>query len=211
MDESCNIGAPDFSPEGTICANEGEDDEAYCSYRIGTNTCAFCPEYAVECNSDIDCESSDQWCSEIDSSKFCKNYVGEGESCEAFGLMEDYEMCNPDTHHCYRPEACFYSDIPGTCVPKLFTLREGDCCRPNGVLSCPSNNCTTSIIDGEAYRLCGSGTYAPTPEPTTGSFFANDPYSGDDGNSESGCLLILTSLFSVEYMPAVRRIFGWGN
>ena len=34
----CNSG----KPEGDICANNGEYNEAYCSYDIGSNACAYC-------------------------------------------------------------------------------------------------------------------------------------------------------------------------
>lgn len=33
---------PGTDDEGGVCANEGADDEAYCSYGVGAKTCAYC-------------------------------------------------------------------------------------------------------------------------------------------------------------------------
>merc|ERR1719295_1003411 len=47
--EECD---PYLEPEGSVCANQGKWDEAYCSYNISDkmnssdSACAFCPEYS---------------------------------------------------------------------------------------------------------------------------------------------------------------------
>mmetsp|Transcript_49110 Transcript_49110/g.59508 ORF Transcript_49110/g.59508 Transcript_49110/m.59508 type:complete len:162 (-) Transcript_49110:147-632(-) len=35
-------GWSDVDPEGAVCANGGKDNEAYCSYDLGDNVCAYC-------------------------------------------------------------------------------------------------------------------------------------------------------------------------
>ena len=45
--DGCVPGSPHFDPEGMVCANDGQADEAYCSYSIGANTCAYCSNAAA--------------------------------------------------------------------------------------------------------------------------------------------------------------------
>ena len=41
---NCEPGYPHYDPEGMVCANDGQSDEAYCSYSVGgpEQACAFC-------------------------------------------------------------------------------------------------------------------------------------------------------------------------
>lgn len=38
----CVPGYPHYDFEGMECGNEGQVDEAYCSYTVGANACAYC-------------------------------------------------------------------------------------------------------------------------------------------------------------------------
>ena len=40
----CVPGEPHFDPEGSVCANDGTPEEAYCSYDVGPSACARCGE-----------------------------------------------------------------------------------------------------------------------------------------------------------------------
>jgi len=42
VDNDCVSGAPHFDPEGAVCANDGLETEAYCSYDVGPSACARC-------------------------------------------------------------------------------------------------------------------------------------------------------------------------
>lgn len=42
----CIPGKPHFDPEGSVCSNYDEPNEAYCSYKIDTNACAYCDYWA---------------------------------------------------------------------------------------------------------------------------------------------------------------------
>jgi len=41
----CFPGDPHYDPEGSVCENDGEFNEAYCSYDIGPNACAYCGDH----------------------------------------------------------------------------------------------------------------------------------------------------------------------
>ena len=41
----CVPGEPDFDPEGVVCANDGTDQEAYCSYAHSPSSCVYCADY----------------------------------------------------------------------------------------------------------------------------------------------------------------------
>merc|ERR1739842_82538 len=40
----CVPKSPHFDQEGDICANDGTSTEAYCSYQVGDDTCAYCKD-----------------------------------------------------------------------------------------------------------------------------------------------------------------------
>jgi len=40
--DGCTPGDPDYDPEGHLCSNDGQVDEAYCSYTVGAKACAYC-------------------------------------------------------------------------------------------------------------------------------------------------------------------------
>ena len=40
--DGCVPGKPHFDPEGRVCKNCDEVDEAYYSYNAGANACAYC-------------------------------------------------------------------------------------------------------------------------------------------------------------------------
>merc|ERR1719265_1192246 len=42
INQHCVPGAPDYDPEGAVCGNDGQPDEAYCSYSVGPTACAYC-------------------------------------------------------------------------------------------------------------------------------------------------------------------------
>jgi len=42
VNEGCVQGSPHFDYEGMVCANDGMDDEAYCSYNVSSVACAYC-------------------------------------------------------------------------------------------------------------------------------------------------------------------------
>ena len=42
VDNNCVSGSPHFDPEGSVCANDGLETEAYCSYDVGPSACARC-------------------------------------------------------------------------------------------------------------------------------------------------------------------------
>jgi len=42
INELCIPGGLYNDPEGMVCDNDDQLDEAYCSYEIGSNTCAYC-------------------------------------------------------------------------------------------------------------------------------------------------------------------------
>jgi len=44
----CIPGAPHFDGEGDVCGTDHKQNEAYCSYGIGTNTCAYCAPPCME-------------------------------------------------------------------------------------------------------------------------------------------------------------------
>jgi len=37
----CNPGSPDFDPQGAVCGNDGQPNEAYCNYSVGPNACVI--------------------------------------------------------------------------------------------------------------------------------------------------------------------------
>jgi len=43
----CVSGSPHFDSEGDVCANENQPNEAYCSYGIGQDACAYCAESEI--------------------------------------------------------------------------------------------------------------------------------------------------------------------
>jgi len=43
----CIPGEPHFDKEGDVCANDGSWNEAFCSYRVGLNACAYCDNSAL--------------------------------------------------------------------------------------------------------------------------------------------------------------------
>ena len=53
VDKVCSPGKDE---EGSVCANDGRADEAYCSYDVGPNACAYCfiEDYAVINGADCD-------------------------------------------------------------------------------------------------------------------------------------------------------------
>ena len=46
VNDNCQPGAPHFDREGAVCANDAMATEAYCSYSVGDNACAFCSSFA---------------------------------------------------------------------------------------------------------------------------------------------------------------------
>eukprot|EP00588_Corethron_pennatum_P017702 CAMPEP_0194304762 /NCGR_PEP_ID=MMETSP0171-20130528/2396_1 /TAXON_ID=218684 /ORGANISM="Corethron pennatum, Strain L29A3" /LENGTH=218 /DNA_ID=CAMNT_0039056113 /DNA_START=134 /DNA_END=790 /DNA_ORIENTATION=+ len=44
---ACIPGSPHYDKEGDICRNDGRWNEAYCSYDVGSNACAFCDNVRV--------------------------------------------------------------------------------------------------------------------------------------------------------------------
>ena len=42
VSQNCVQGAPHYDPETVVCANDGQHDEAYCSYDVGPTACAYC-------------------------------------------------------------------------------------------------------------------------------------------------------------------------
>jgi len=38
----CVSGFPHNDKESDVCDNDGQEDEAYCSYDIGSDACAYC-------------------------------------------------------------------------------------------------------------------------------------------------------------------------
>jgi len=42
--DNCIPGKPHFDPEGAVCDNDGKSNEAYCSYDVGPNACAYCED-----------------------------------------------------------------------------------------------------------------------------------------------------------------------
>jgi len=49
VSRDCNTRAPDFDYEGAVCANDGQSDEAYCSFEVGEFACAYCVQSCVPC------------------------------------------------------------------------------------------------------------------------------------------------------------------
>ena len=61
VNEKCDQGSPHFDKEGQVCANDGEDNEAYCSFEIGNTVCAYCkPTDNNKSNGDNDDDGSDK-------------------------------------------------------------------------------------------------------------------------------------------------------
>jgi len=40
--DNCVPGEPHFDQEGSVCRNDDQWDEAYCSYDVGPTACAYC-------------------------------------------------------------------------------------------------------------------------------------------------------------------------
>ena len=38
----CVAGAPHYDSEGSVCGNDGQATEAYCSYDVSPTACAYC-------------------------------------------------------------------------------------------------------------------------------------------------------------------------
>jgi len=49
VSRDCNTRAPDFDVEGLVCANDGQTDQAYCSFEVGEFACAYCVQSCVPC------------------------------------------------------------------------------------------------------------------------------------------------------------------
>lgn len=47
--QDCVKGPPDYDFEGMVCANDGELDEAYCSFEVGDAACAYCKSVCPKC------------------------------------------------------------------------------------------------------------------------------------------------------------------
>mmetsp|Transcript_45085 Transcript_45085/g.88224 ORF Transcript_45085/g.88224 Transcript_45085/m.88224 type:complete len:233 (+) Transcript_45085:118-816(+) len=47
VSNDCVPGEPHFDPEGAVCANDETRYEAYCSYGVGPNACAYCDNSAL--------------------------------------------------------------------------------------------------------------------------------------------------------------------
>jgi hypothetical protein len=48
----CTPGDPHFDPEGAVCANDGNSNEAYCSCDVGPTACARCTKSIAVAPSD---------------------------------------------------------------------------------------------------------------------------------------------------------------
>merc|ERR1719361_3190065 len=51
-DSECNSTYPHFDSEGDVCANDGQWNEAYCSYELGDSACAYCSANGTELTND---------------------------------------------------------------------------------------------------------------------------------------------------------------
>jgi len=45
--DHCVSGYPHYDFEGMVCANDGEWNEAYCSYAVGDSACAYCTDKGI--------------------------------------------------------------------------------------------------------------------------------------------------------------------
>jgi len=49
LNQDCDQNAPHFDPQGMVCANDGQEDEAYCNYSFGPTACVIgCSEPVEE-------------------------------------------------------------------------------------------------------------------------------------------------------------------
>merc|ERR1719245_1989553 len=80
-DSECFSGSPHYDSEGDVCANDGQWNEAYCSYELGDSACAYCSPNGTDWKFDDDMSSTEveSWpCNSHDEcpeSTFC--YDGE--------------------------------------------------------------------------------------------------------------------------------------
>merc|ERR1712115_502526 len=51
----CVPKSPHFDQEGDVCANDGTSTEAYCSYQVGDDACAYCK------GDDVDAEDREKY------------------------------------------------------------------------------------------------------------------------------------------------------
>merc|ERR1719361_1824329 len=76
-DSECISGSPHYDSEGDVCANDGQWNEAYCSYELGDSACAYCSPNDTDWKFEVGMSSTDveSWpCSSHDEcpeSTFC--------------------------------------------------------------------------------------------------------------------------------------------
>ena len=97
--------------EGMVCANDGADDEMYCSFDVGPYACARCADYedAAVCNGQIDCGGNGP----CPLGSFCNFDCGDGSygdpSCGTC------ETCD-DEYFTFMEQSCDSRGLPGSGV-----------------------------------------------------------------------------------------------
>jgi len=106
-DNGCEPGAPHFDPQGMVCKNDGQADEAHCNYDYGPNACVVC---GCEIYDDNGCEPG------------APHFDPQGMVCANDG-QEDEAYCNYN----FGPNACVIGcrSFSPTSAPSSVPSSEG--------------------------------------------------------------------------------------
>jgi len=110
VSNDCVPGEPHFDPEGAVCANDDQADEAYCSYDVGANACAYCLPPTTQVNGEI-CDGEVIIVSDTACIPGEPHFDPEGAGCNG-----DAGYCSYDV----GPNVCAY------CLPASLPLTSED-------------------------------------------------------------------------------------
>ena len=89
---SCEPGAPHFDAEGSVCANDGEENEAYCVYDVSSSACAYCDTRPDEVNLECAWGCPSHWITDGVCDSACMNEDCNFDGGDCDGNME-YDAC----------------------------------------------------------------------------------------------------------------------
>jgi len=111
----CKPGNPHFDVEGSVCAHDGTEIEAYCSYNVGPNACAYCPDSPDEVPEYVACR-------DIEKKRFCKidpncKWLGKEKGCgyiRACAKSKNFAECKFKYEE--HGSRCYWDTKKGKCI-----------------------------------------------------------------------------------------------